>query len=99
MSKNTFGKMMPRALTQHLELMGRNKLPDLKFLEHMPNLRSFVFDMDVVDGDLSPCMQVPYVFSNKNRRHYNIKNKDLPKDDTYWEWGLRFVPFPERLVY
>lgn len=34
--------------------------------------------MNVEDGDLSKCLNVPYV-NCKNRKHYNLKNKDLPK--------------------
>lgn len=35
--------------------------------------------MKVEDGDLTPCLQVPYVHSVKNRKEYNLKDKDLPK--------------------
>jgi hypothetical protein len=34
--------------------------------------------MTVDDGDLTACKNVPYV-SCKNKKHYNMKDKDLPK--------------------
>ena len=34
--------------------------------------------MNVMDGDLSLCMNVPYA-SCRNKKHYNLKDSDLPK--------------------
>ena len=62
-----------------LELSGSNELPDLSFLKTMKNLKTFIFSVNVKDGDLSPCVDLSYVFSEKNRKHYNLKNIDLPK--------------------
>ncbi|MBE6866420.1 MAG: hypothetical protein IKK99_00620 [Oscillospiraceae bacterium] len=62
-----------------LELTGKNVLPDLKFINSMKNLKTFVFDMNVEDGDLTPCLNLSYVYCDKNRKHYNLKDKDLPK--------------------
>lgn len=61
-----------------LVLFGSNTLPDLSFLKHMTRLRSFRFTMNVQDGDLSLCKNIPYVYC-KNRKHFNLKNEDLPK--------------------
>lgn len=63
-----------------LELSGSNELPSLSFLKTMKNLKTFVFSMNVKDGDLSPCRNLSYVYSKKNRKHYNLKDVDLPKD-------------------
>lgn len=63
---------------ENLVLFGSNNLTNLSFLASMPNLKSFRFKMNVLDGDLSLCKNVPYVYC-KNRRHYNLKNEDLPK--------------------
>ena len=63
-----------------LELNGKNVLPNLNFLKEMPQLRSFVFSMEVADGDLRPCLDIPYVYSKKNRKGYNLKDRDLPKN-------------------
>lgn len=64
-----------------LELVGSNKLPNLDFIRSMKNLKTFVFDMNVLDGDLTPCLNLSYVYSDKNRKHYNLKDSDLPKGE------------------
>lgn len=63
-----------------LRLMGSNTLPDLRFLQYMTKLKVFSFSMNVLDGDLSMCAKIPYVSSERNRKHYNRKDKDLPKN-------------------
>lgn len=62
-----------------LELTGSNELPSLKFIKSLKNLKTFVFNMNVKDGDLTPCMNLSYVYSEKNRKHYNLKDCELPK--------------------
>lgn len=62
-----------------LELSGSNELPNLTFLKSMKSLKTFTFSMNVLDGDLSPCKALSYVFSERNRKHYNLKDSDLPK--------------------
>ncbi len=63
-----------------LELSGSNTLPSLSFIKSMKNLKTFVFNMNVEDGDLTPCLNLSYVYSEKNRKNYNLKDKDLPKN-------------------
>lgn len=63
---------------EHLHLYGNNTLDDLSFLQNMKKLKTFSFTMNVKDGDLSPCLQIPYA-TCKNRKHYNMKDSDLPK--------------------
>lgn len=63
-----------------LELSGKNQVRDLQFIKRMKNLKTFVFDVNVLDGDLTPCLDLSYVYSAKNRKHYNWKNKDFPKE-------------------
>lgn len=63
---------------EHLQLYGNNVLPDLKFLSEMKKLKTFTFTMNIENGELSNCLKVPYV-SCKNRKHYNLKDIDLPK--------------------
>ena len=63
-----------------LELSGKNELPSLIFLKKMKSLKTFLFNMNVKDGDLTPCLNLSYVYSEKNRKHYNIKDKELPKN-------------------
>lgn len=62
-----------------LELSGSNELPNLDFIKTMKKLKTFTFTINVLDGDLSLCKNLTYVYSQKNRKHYNIKDKDLPK--------------------
>lgn len=64
---------------EHLSLIGSNKLSDLKFLEKMKKLKTFMFSMEVESGDLSPCIQIPYVSCLKNKKSYNLNDKELPK--------------------
>ena len=64
---------------EHLRLYGSNTLPDLSFLNNMPNLQTFTFTMDVLDGDLTPCLSIPYA-SCRNRKHFNLKDSQLPKN-------------------
>lgn len=62
-----------------LELYGSNELPSLNFLKGTKNLKTFVFNMNVKDGDLTPCLNLSYVYSERNRKHYNLKDTELPK--------------------
>ncbi len=62
-----------------LELSGNNVLPNLNFLKTMKNLKTLIFNMNVLCGDLSPCLDLCYVYSEKNRKHYNLQDEDLPK--------------------
>ena len=63
-----------------LRMVGNNTLSDLSFIRNMPNLKTFIFRMNVEDGDLSMCLPIPYV-SIRNRRHYNLKDEDFSKVD------------------
>ena len=51
----------------------------MSFLKKMKNLKTFLFNMNVKDGDLTPCLDLSYVYSEKNRKHYNLKDCELPK--------------------
>ena len=35
--------------------------------------------MNVLDGDLSPCRNLLWAYSERNRKHYNLRDDDLPK--------------------
>lgn len=64
---------------EYLCLDGNNKLPNLDFLKNMKKLKVFTFTMNVDDGNLNNCMNIPFVYC-KNRKHYNLKDKQLPKN-------------------
>lgn len=63
---------------EHLRLYGSNSLPSMAFLKEMPKLKTFTFTMNIEDGDLTLCKNIPYA-SCKNRKHFNIKDAQLPK--------------------
>lgn len=64
-----------------LVLFGSNTLPNLDFIPKLKNLKTFAFNMNVENGDLTPCLNLRYALSERNRKHYNLKDKDLPKDE------------------
>jgi hypothetical protein len=67
-----------------LELIGNNNIPNLNFLNMMKNLKTFVFEYNILDGNLSQCLSIPNVHCNKNRRHYNYADCDLPKGEYFF---------------
>lgn len=66
-----------------LRLSGRKSIPTLDFVKDMPNLKCLVIMLDVLDGDLSGCTNIPYV-AIKNRKHFSHSDKDFTK----------IIPFP-----
>lgn len=64
---------------EYLFLSGSNSIPNLNFLNQMSHLKVFVFSIKVVNGDLSPCMQIPYVSVTKGKKNYNMRDSSLPK--------------------
>lgn len=66
---------------ESLSLNGGTTLPDLSFLDAMPKLEMFCFSFKIADGDLTRCLQIPYVNSKVDRRNYNLKNQQLPKNE------------------
>lgn len=62
-----------------LELSGSNVLPDLNFLKNLKHLKTFEFDMNILDGDLTPCLEIPSVYCHRPRKHFNLRNEELPK--------------------
>lgn len=68
---------------EYLWLTGSNSLPNLHFLKKMKKLKTFILDMNVLDGDLTPCLGISYVTCGKDRRHYNLKDDNLPKGEIF----------------
>ncbi len=66
---------------EFLILKGSNTIPNLSFLNYMPKLKNLHLTMDVEDGDLSLCKQLPYA-RIKNRKHYSLKDNELQKNYT-----------------
>ncbi len=65
-----------------LFLEGNNEIPSLSFIKNLKNLKTLICTMNVLDGDLTPCLNLSYCHV-KNRRHYNLKDDDLPKGKIY----------------
>lgn len=63
-----------------LELTGSNAIDDIKFIEEIKSLKTFVFSVNVRDGDLSPCLKLSYAHCSKPHKHYNIPTQALPKN-------------------
>ncbi len=64
---------------EELELFGSNTLPDLNFVNKLTKLKKFCFSMKIANGDLTPCLKIPYAYCQKTYNYYNLKDKDLPK--------------------
>lgn len=64
---------------EFLELTGNNVLPSLHFIKKLKKLKTFVFSMNVRDGDLTPCLTLLHARSMRNRKCYNLKDIELPK--------------------
>ena len=62
-----------------LDLSGSNEIPSLSFIRKLKNLKMFVFSVNVLDGDLTSCEDLSYAACVRGRKHYNMKDRDLPK--------------------
>ena len=65
---------------EYLYLEEKNSLLDLNFLPQMPKLEFLYLGMNVLDGDLTHCLDVPYAVCD-NHRHYNLTDSQLPKNN------------------
>lgn len=63
---------------EFLILKGSNVIPDLSFVESMPKLKHLHITMNVQDGNMTPCLRLPYA-RIQNRKHYTHKDKDMPQ--------------------
>ncbi len=73
---------------EYLELKGKNELPNLDFIKELPNLKFLILTMNVLDGNVACLKNIQYVDA-VCKRHYHLKNKDLPKDRT--DLGFEFI--------
>lgn len=77
---NDFSVLCELENLELLELSGSNEIPNLSFLKRLKKLKTFIFSMNITDGDLSNCVNLSYAYSEKNRKHYNLKDSELPKN-------------------
>jgi hypothetical protein len=83
-----------------LILRGKNKIPNLRFLSELKNLKILMFDMEIEDGDLTPCFSVPFACCEKGRKYYNLKSRDLPNNDVDLKnTGLENIELWRRLMW
>lgn len=74
-----FGCLYDLPNLEHLNLEGKNILPNLKFLNNMKKLKTFVFSMEIADRDIRPCLDIHCVHMSGRKRDYNLTDKNLPK--------------------
>ena len=65
-------------MLEEFELDGNNSIESLSPIKSLTNLKVLLAYVNVADGDLSICKHMRFAACN-NRKHYNIKDKDLPK--------------------
>lgn len=68
------------------------EIPNLNFLKKLKKLRVFIFSFNVLDGNLTLCKNIPYVFLVRGRKHYNLKDRDLPKQGEKFTRGVDGIP-------
>ena len=65
---------------QNLMIYGNHKISDIQFIRKINSLKRFRFSVNILDGDLSPCLKLQEATSMTNRKHYNLKDEELPKN-------------------
>lgn len=58
----------------------KGELNSLDFINEMPDLNFFVTDHNILDGNIKPLLRLPYASILQNRRHYDLKDEDLRRE-------------------
>lgn len=74
----------------------KGTLEDLGFIDELPELKSFVTDYNVLDGNIKPLLRLPYASILQDRRHYNLKDDDL-KREYKTKLGVENIPIWRRI--
>lgn len=77
---------------EKLFIRGSTPISNLDFVKRMKNLKTLILDVPIISGDITPCLKLQYASVGGDRRHYNLKNRDLPK-------GLRVLGNEDIDVY
>ena len=77
---NDFSVLEELENLEYLQIIGNNVLPDIQFIKKLKKLKTFMFDVNILDGDLTPCLSLNYVACLKYKKHYNVKRSLLPND-------------------
>ena len=72
-----FSFLYDLAKLEYLSLFGKNIIPNVSFLKKMKKLKVFTFSMEIASCDLTPCLDIPYVWVAKGKKYYNLKDKDM----------------------
>lgn len=67
---------------EYLSLKGSKSLPSLDFIGKLEKLKCLIIKINVLDGDLSGCLHIPYV-SVQNKRHYSHNDSDFSKERSF----------------
>ena len=70
-----------------LMIYGNNKIQNLNFIYGMKKLKRFWFDINILDGNLTPCLSLMDVYIGTSRKHYNLKSEELPQNKEPLEKG------------
>lgn len=65
-----------------LKLFGNNKIGNINFISGLNDLRVAMIEYYIEDGDISKLLRLDYATVFVDRKHYNIKDKNLPKNLT-----------------
>ena len=79
-----------------LSITGKGEFQNLSFISDLNNLKFFVSDYNVADGNLTALKNLPYASILQNRRHYNIKDDDLPRENSV-SMGNEDIPIWRRI--
>lgn len=64
---------------EKLTIVGGNVLPNLDFIKPLKNLKTLELGVTVADGNLTPCLDLQWAHLWRNKKHYNLRDQDLPK--------------------
>lgn len=72
---------------RHLFLLLNIEIDNLNFIYKLKSLSTFIFNILVKDGNLNPCLELDYVYCDKMKRHYNLRDRDLPRSKNLYDRG------------
>lgn len=74
-------EVVPMEKLKVLKWIGSNKITSLQNLSSLPNLESALLGINVLDGDIHPLLKLRHASILTDRRHYNLKDGHLPKNE------------------
>lgn len=74
----------------------KGTLDSIGFIDELPNLKFFVTDYNVLDGNIKPLLRLSYASILQDRRHYNLKDDDLKREQNVLR-GNENIPIWRRI--